>query len=73
MTAIIDVTVHEVSTRRHTRNGNPVKVLHTDAGSFQTKPDAMCAYKVSRNWERKRVTLVLERGYIVDVREGWSA
>lgn len=69
----IAVTVLDVATARHTRNGNPVKVLHTDVGEFQTKPNAMCAYKVSRNWADKRVTLTLERGYVVDVEEGWTA
>jgi hypothetical protein len=73
MTAIIEATVVDVHHIRHTRSGNPVKVVRTDVGEWMTKPNAMCAYKVSRNWVDKRVTLILERGYIVDVREGWSA
>jgi len=68
-----DVTVVEVTRLPHSKNGNPVKVLHTAAGEkFRTAPDAGVAYAISDNWGygSKVLHLLLNgRNHIIDIEE----
>ena len=57
----MNVVIKRVTRRQNTRNGNPVKVLHTDQGSFLTAPDAMVSHSIGDGWENVRAVIVLDK------------